>query len=303
MSSRRTSPRDCLRTCGPGGVVEECQSAVRSAPGVVLPGKPHVGPEREVASLAAEPPEDLPGSTADLVDRVRVTGRHEQVAVVIDLDRVDVEVVEDPSWVLGQAVVRLHELDVIDAVPLEEHAAGLDVQLLDAALEHPPALHPNLARDRYQGCVPWCDLELVDVRGHPVRRLHMCDEPVGVVVDGIAARSAALVRAAVPPRQDGPSAVSLRAEVRHPVCVEWQEPDDPTAVVEDERSRLDHLFLRCDEDVTGRGPLRALQDLDGRRLQVGARFVPTGRCLCTSIVRRGFGEHEQCTRCDQDECS
>jgi len=201
---------------------------------------------------------------------VRVAGRDEQVPVVIDLDRVDVEVVEDPSWILGQAVVRLHELDVIDAVPLEEHTAGLDVQLLDTAFENSPSLHTNLARDRDQGGVSRCDLELVDVTEHPVPRLQLCDEPVGVVVDGIAALPAAFVRLAVPPRQDRPSVVSLHAEVGHPMRVERQEPDDPTAVVEDEWPRLDDVLLRRDEDVAGRRALRVLQDLDGRRLQVGA---------------------------------
>jgi len=82
-----------------------------------------------------------------------------------------------------------------------------------------------------------------NVSGHPVPRLHVCDEPVGVVVDGIATRSAALVRPAVPPRQDGPSAVSLRAKSVTSVCVERQEPDDTTAIVEDERPAWTTSFL------------------------------------------------------------
>src|SRR6266542_6785054 len=107
-----------------GLVVKERERAVGPTPDVVLPGEAGAATEGEIASLAAEPPEDPSRSPADLVDRVRVAGGDEEVAVRFHLDRVDVEIVVDPVGLTRKAVVRLDEPDVIDAVPFEHGAAG-----------------------------------------------------------------------------------------------------------------------------------------------------------------------------------
>src|SRR5207237_2070465 len=78
---------------GRGAVVEDGDRSVRLAARVVLPGEVRAGPHLEAALPAPEPPEDLAGLAADLVDRVRVAGGDDEVAVVVDVDGVDVEVV------------------------------------------------------------------------------------------------------------------------------------------------------------------------------------------------------------------
>ena len=102
----------------------------------MLPAERDSRPELEVAALAAEAPDDPARAPADLVDRMRVAGGDEQVAVVVDVDRVDVEVVIGAAGISRQAIVGLHERHVVDAVPLEQNAAGPDVELLQRAFEH-----------------------------------------------------------------------------------------------------------------------------------------------------------------------
>ncbi len=83
----------------------------------------------EVALLAAETPDDLARLAVDLVHGAGPAGGDEQVILVVYVYGVDVEVVEG-------FVVRLLEPDVVQAVPLEEDLAGLDVYLLDYPVEH-----------------------------------------------------------------------------------------------------------------------------------------------------------------------
>src|SRR5215813_3321180 len=64
-------------------VVEHRQRSVLLAPHVVLPAEAHATAEREVAALAAETPDDVPGPAVDLVDRVGISRRHEVVAVAV----------------------------------------------------------------------------------------------------------------------------------------------------------------------------------------------------------------------------
>jgi hypothetical protein len=278
------------------GIVEEGQVAVGQAAGIVLPGEARAAAELEVAALAAEPPEDPSCSSADLVDRVRVAGGDDEVAVPVDLDRVDVEVVVEPVGVAGQAVVGLDEANVLDAVPLEQHAARPDVELLESSLQHAPALHADLANEGHQRRVARRQLELVDVAEQAVAWFHVRDEPVAVVVDGVAALAASLVGPAVPPRQNRSAAIALHTEVRHGMRVERTEPDHAAAVVEDQRSGLLDVLLRCDEDVSRCGAACPLQDLDGRRPQVGTGvIVAKGRLVLSAARGTAAAESKQRT--------
>ena len=55
---------------------------------------------------------------------------------------VDVEVVDAGVVILRRRDVGLVQGHVVEAVPFEEHLAGLDVQLLDDALHATPSLEP-----------------------------------------------------------------------------------------------------------------------------------------------------------------
>ena len=144
----------------------------------MLPAEGHAGPELEVAALAAEPPDDPAGVPVDLVDRVGVAGRHEQIAVVVDGDRVDVEVVVGAVGITRQAVVGLDQRDVADAVPLEQHSPGLDVELLKRSFEHRSAFDLNRVRQRHQRRVARRDHELVHVPCQSIPGPDVPDQPV-----------------------------------------------------------------------------------------------------------------------------
>ena len=106
-----------------GLVVEQRERAVRLAARVVLPGEAHALAEREVAAAAAEPPDHVAGLAVELVDRPRVARGDQQVAVAVDVDRVDVEVVVGTSAVFcGIPASDSVEPDVVEAAPLP-HAA------------------------------------------------------------------------------------------------------------------------------------------------------------------------------------
>src|SRR5262249_18329544 len=115
-----------------GPVVEDADLlSTGERAGVVLPREDGAGPHPEVALAAAEAPEHAPGGMAQLVDGPGGASRDDQVAVVGDVDRVDVEVVElrtDPR-------VRLRGVDVVEASPLEEHPRARDRELLDDAAD------------------------------------------------------------------------------------------------------------------------------------------------------------------------
>jgi hypothetical protein len=123
--------RDCSCTCGWAAVVEDGDGAVLVAPSVVLEGGPGVIAHLEVALFTAEAPQDPAALAVDLGDGPGVAGRDEQVAVVVDVYGVDVEVVVAVGGVFGRQDVRLIDSDVLQAVPLEEYFAGLDINLLE----------------------------------------------------------------------------------------------------------------------------------------------------------------------------
>src|SRR5207247_8260725 len=74
-------------------VVEERDRAVGLASRIVLPRELRSGAHGEAALLPAEAPEHLLRLAVDLVERVRVARRDEEVAVRLDVDGVEVEVV------------------------------------------------------------------------------------------------------------------------------------------------------------------------------------------------------------------
>ena len=66
---------------------------------------------------------------------VDVVARGDQeVPVRVDCDRVEVEVVEMP-WIGRIDAVRLVERHVVEAVPLEQDASRVDIDLLDNTLD------------------------------------------------------------------------------------------------------------------------------------------------------------------------
>ncbi len=71
----------------------------------------------------------LPGPAVDLVDGPRVARRDEEVPVVVERDRVQMRVVDRAAGFRVEARVGVLERDVAEGMPLEQHVAGLDVDL------------------------------------------------------------------------------------------------------------------------------------------------------------------------------
>src|SRR5262249_10149776 len=151
---------------------------VGQTPRVVLPGKACARPEREVAALAAEPPDDPAAPAVDLVDGVRVPRRNEEVPIRVRVDRVDVEVVVGNRRLVWALLVRLVERNVVDAMPFEQDAAACDVDLLERALEDRSPVHANAVEDGHQRGVAARDQELVDVVDETVTRANTRDRTV-----------------------------------------------------------------------------------------------------------------------------
>src|SRR5215216_1046640 len=119
---------------GRGAVVEDGDGAVLLAPGVVLVGEPGARTHLEVAPFAAKAPDDLAALAVHLVDGPGSLGVDEEVAVWFHLYGVDVEVVDRLLGIFPGPTVRFPHADVIEAVPLEEHLARFEVELLGYAL-------------------------------------------------------------------------------------------------------------------------------------------------------------------------
>ena len=67
----------------------------------------------------AEAPPHLTRAPADLVDGPRVARGHEETSVRREVDRVDMEIVEG---VTHPGRMRLGDVHMVEALPLEEHA-------------------------------------------------------------------------------------------------------------------------------------------------------------------------------------
>src|SRR5215213_6145328 len=77
-----------------GAVVEDGDGAVGLAAGVVLVGESGTWPHLEVALFPSQPPDDLATLEIDLVDAACPAATNKQVAIVVYVYRVDVEVVD-----------------------------------------------------------------------------------------------------------------------------------------------------------------------------------------------------------------
>ena len=232
----------------------------------MLPCEVRALPHLEVALLAAEPPEHLLRLAIDLVDRVRVASRHEEVPVRLDGDRIDVEVVVRRGFCTGlcgrRRGVGLPDCNLRVAVPFEEDALALDVDLLDDSVPDRPLFRASYGREidrqavvdgEHRG-VSLRDQKLVDVADEAVAGADLRHGPVRGVVDDVPAVSDAHIRDVTPPpRQHRLAEIVLDAEVRDAAGVQRLEPDDLAAVVHDHRACLRDDHLRGEEDVAGRG--------------------------------------------------
>src|SRR5439155_17161488 len=160
------------------------------------------------------------------------------------------------------------------------------------SLQHEPALEVNAPRDRDQRRVARGNPEVVDVCAEVVGGSHGGDKTIRLVVDDERGNVLPAPRPPAPPGQDGSATVALDAKVGDSARVEWMEPDDLAAVVENQRAGLCDVFLRGDEDVAGRGPAVPLQDRDRGRLQIGTTDVVLVRRRrstggCSGLGHRG----------------
>jgi hypothetical protein len=268
---------------GRGRVVEDGEQAGFGHPGVVLPGEPGAGPGLEIGLLPAEPPMYGAVRAGDLVDGPGVAGGNEQVPVGGDGDGVDVEVVV-AGRLAGQGLMRLAELHVVEAVPLEEHLARGDVDLLRDALVNRPIARAaqrgqvggHLAVRGDQGSVLRGEVELVQIRLGAVARLDRGDDAIRAVGDvGRPERDAGGVHVAGRPGEHRPALILLHGEVERRPPDGRPEPDQAALPVHDHQpgppDRSGQVSPRRDEDVWGlarRAGLGGLRDVDGRGMQV-----------------------------------
>src|ERR687895_2467316 len=164
---------------------------------------------------------------------------------------------------------------MLEALPLEEHLSGLDVELLNDPLPHHAA--PRAADG---GEIPWhrvvdrdqcgvlrADEELVVVPVVAVGGRKAGYLTVGTIEDHILAWC-------LPPGKYVSTLVGLHLKVKraHMCAQQGTEPHDLPAVVEDHRAALPSVaLLRGDEDIAGGGLLaRLCGHLDCGWAKVGA---------------------------------
>ena len=187
----------------------------------------------------------FPVCQAHLIDRPGVPGVDQQVAVGVQVHRVDVEPVPRGAGRGRQRLLALAVRDMVGAVPLEQHPAGTDIDLLHdpvndllvwrAADGSQVGRGSRVSQD--QRGIPGGDEEFVPVRGEAVAGLDPRDGTVMVVVDVVGPAGQAAQAGALPPGEDPVPPVGLGAEVcrflpgRHGV-----EPDHVTSVIDDLRA-------------------------------------------------------------------
>src|SRR5919112_2224832 len=260
-----------------GAVVEDGDGAVTLAPGVVLGNEAGSWTHLEVALLAAEAPQDLTVFAVDFVDGRCPFGGDEEVAVVIYLYGVDVEVVEGRGGVLRRLAVRLLDANMVQAAPLEEHLPALEVELLGDPSPHQPVFRaPDrgevrscLGVGRQERGVAGSDGELVQVALVAVASLDPPYLPVRVVEDHVLPDAVSGHDPTLPPGQHRLTPVALHLEV---CCVPvFAEPDNPSEVVDDHRSILPGTLLRGHEDVARCSVVRLDGYLDARGAEIRTR--------------------------------
>ena len=242
------------------------------------------GPEPEVAVLAAQPPDDPPAVAVDLVDGPGVATRDDQVAVGGETDRVDVEVVVGRVRVARGGLVAVGDRHVVEAVPLEQHAAGGQVDLLDDPVVDLAVARATGRGEVAAGLVVGLDQRRV-LRGQEERVLvgevavagmHVGDDVVGGVGDhalAVAVPRPAEGRA-LPPGEDRAPLVALDSHVAgHLARRQRPEPHRPAQVVDDQRpcllARSGRAVLGAEDDQARPEPGVTVEDTDLRRPQVG----------------------------------
>src|SRR5215475_6584193 len=183
-----------------GAIVEERVHAIADGLGVVLEGEDLTGTvqslswtgrQLETAASATELPEDLAGAPTQLVCRPGVARADEQVALGVEVDSVDVEPIPGRGSRGGPRLVAIAIGDMVRAVPLKHHLAGVDGDLLDDPVED---LLVSATTDRGQvrrregvgedqRRIPRRDQELVKIRQVTVTGAHRGDLLVVGVVD------------------------------------------------------------------------------------------------------------------------
>src|SRR5215211_1876275 len=176
---------------------------------------------------------------------------------------------------------------MIQAVPLEEDLASLDVYLLGDPLYYPPRHGTTEVReipahqvvDREQSRALRGDEKVVLVSPVSVARFDPLYLAVGTVEDYVLPDAGPGPYLALPPSQHRLAPIMLHLEVQRIQTI--AEPDGPSHVVDDHRSVLSTAYLRGDKDVS-RGPApRPRGHRYGGRLEVRARAevprAPQGR--------------------------
>ena len=295
---------------GERAVVEERDRTVRLFARVVLPRRGGPRPQLEARVPAAQFPAHLTGLRIDVVRRPGVPRAHEQIAVLLGVDRVDVKVVVrfPPARVHGRGV-GIRQGHMIEAVPLVHHEAGLQVDLLqqrvrDGAVGGTADLFEiavDRVVDRDQPDPPRCDLEFVQVGLVAVAGAHDGDGLIGAVHDHLARRPASIrYQRILPPGEHGFAFVLLHAKGRGARAGgrECPEPDEVSMFVEDHRPVLTDPGVGGEEQVTGRR-LRLGGHGHIRRAQFRARvkalyLARVGRDALRGDIRQGIrlGDNE-----------
>src|SRR5215217_4287619 len=207
---------------------------------------------------------------------------------------VDVKVVEGRLEIGWWFEIRLLKGNVLQAVPLEEHLAGLDVDLLDYPVEHSAVrrtpyggqIPRHLIVDRDQRRVLGRDEELVVVALVAVAGPDPLYLPIRVVHEHVLALAKPRVES-LPPGEHLLALVGLHLEVERVflfITLQGMEPDRLPPIVEDQRGVFarparPRLLLRGDEDVTGARTASLRPYLDDWRPEIrtrteGPRLLP-----------------------------
>ena len=251
-----------------------------------LPGR---GFEPERAVLAAEYPDDVPGAQVHLVHRPGEAGADQQVSVGVQVDGVDVEPVPGGGGRRGPRLLAVLVGDVVCGVPLEEHLAGADVDLLHDAVDDllvggaadgGQVRGPDGVGDD-QRRVPGRDEEFLAVGRVAVAAFDLSDPLVAVVVEVVGpARNGTQVGRTLPPGEHRLALVRLRAEVGGQfVCRNAMEPDH-LAGVADDLGAAHAAPGRSDEDIAVAVISALLQHNDRGRLCADRRAGGHGGARC-----------------------
>jgi hypothetical protein len=208
-----------------------------------------------------------------------------------------VNVVEGGAGLLGHRSAALVEADVIQAVPFEEHKTGLEVDLLNDAVDHDAVprtpdlgeVAPHERVDDEQRRALWRQQELVEIGPVPVACRDPLDLAVGLVEHHALAEPDADVRDALPPGEHGPAPVALDPEVHRLLAPRRRAgPHELPAAVDDHGSVLSRPALWRQEDVLRRGPARAGRQRDVRGLEIRSRPEPLD-AAARAVLHPGLG--------------